>query len=529
MNISNLRISARLSMAFGVQVFLVFVLVGVVLGEMKSLRQASVDLSDHWLPSVEVVNKMNTNVSDFRLATVVHVLNTDDVQMKRIESEMSDVRIEFNRNRDTYVKLISSPEEKALWDQFQADWARYLKLNDQVVGLSREQYLDQKDQAKALLEGESLKLFNRSSATLLKLVALNDEGAHASRESAEAAYNSVLWVFAVVALVVVISGVGLAFGIIRSITAPLNHALGVAQRVADGDLTVSVHSDRGDELGVLLRAMGTMTRNLTGIVGTVRGASDSIANGSDQIATGNADLSQRTEEQASSLEETAATMEQLGSTVRQNAVSARNADTLAQQASDVALRGGEVVHQMVQTMKGIDDASRKIADIITVIDDIAFQTNILALNAAVEAARAGETGRGFAVVAGEVRTLAQRSAQAAKEIKDLISTSVNRVGQGTALADKAGATMQEIVQAVERVTTIMGEIAGASEEQSSGVEAVGNAVSQLDHVTQQNAALVEESAAAAASLKQQAQSLVQAVSVFNLGSGARLGHGSSTS
>ena len=521
MNLSNLRISVRLSAAFGILVALVLVLVWAVLGEMKNLRQASTDLSDNWLPSVEVVNKMNTNTSDFRLATVWHVLNTDDAQMKRIEGEMSDVRVEFNRNRDTYVKLISSPEEKALWDQFQADWSKYLTLNDQVVGLSRQ---NQNDQAKALLEGESLALFDRSSATLLKLVTLNSEGGKASRQNAETAYNGALWTFAAVTLVVVVSGVGLAVWIIRSITVPLDQALGVAQRVADGDLTVNVQSDRGDELGVLLRAMGTMTRNLTGIVATVRGVSDSIATGSDQIATGNADLSQRTEEQASSLEETAATMEQLGSTVKQNALSARNADTLAKQASDVASQGGDVVHQMVQTMKGIDDASRKIADIISVIDGIAFQTNILALNAAVEAARAGEAGRGFAVVAGEVRTLAQRSAQAAKEIKDLISASVDRVGQGTALADKAGTTMHEIVQAVERVTTIMGEIASASEEQSSGVEAVGNAVSQLDQVTQQNAALVEESAAAAASLKQQAQSLVQAVSVFNVGTSPRLGH-----
>jgi methyl-accepting chemotaxis protein-1 (serine sensor receptor) len=521
MNLSNLRISVRLSIAFGTLVSLVLVFAWVVLGEMKDLRQASTDLSENWLPSVEVVNKMNTEVTDLRLETTLHVLNTDDAQMKRIESEMADTLIAFNKHRDDYVKLISSPEEKALWDQFQAEWAKYTALNDQVVGFSRQ---NQNDQAKALLEGESLAVFQRSRATLLKLVELNDKGGQTSRQSADETYSGAMWTFVVTALVVVASGVGLAVWIIRSITLPLAQALGVAQRVADGDLTANVHTDRGDELGVLLRAMGTMTHNLTGIVATVRGASDSIATGSDQIATGNADLSQRTEEQASSLEETAATMEQLGSTVKQNAMSARNADNLAKQASDVASQGGDVVHQMVQTMKGIDDASRKIADIISVIDGIAFQTNILALNAAVEAARAGEAGRGFAVVAGEVRTLAQRSAQAAKEIKDLISASVDRVGQGTALADKAGATMQEIVQAVERVTTIMGEIASASEEQSSGVEAVGNAVSQLDQVTQQNAALVEESAAAAASLKQQAQSLVQAVSVFNVGTSPRLGH-----
>lgn len=356
-------------------------------------------------------------------------------------------------------------------------------------------------------------------------------GGHESSQSASQTYQSALWILGGVTVVAVVLALTLMMWIIRSITVPLQQAVNVAERVAEGDLTVSTHSNRGDEMGTLLRAMEKMTRNLTGIVGTVRGASDSIATGSDQIATGNADLSQRTEEQASSLEETAATMEELGSTVKQNAQNARQADQLAQQASNVASQGGDVVGQVVQTMKGIDDASRKIADIITVIDGIAFQTNILALNAAVEAARAGDAGRGFAVVAGEVRTLAQRSAQAAKEIKDLITTSVERVGQGTALADKAGHTMEDIVQAIQRVTSIMGEIANASTEQSDGVAAVGNAVSQLDQVTQQNAALVEESAAAAASLKQQAQALVQAVSVFRLNEGAtgtsaplRLGH-----
>ncbi len=251
----------------------------------------------------------------------------------------------------------------------------------------------------------------------------------------------------------------------------------------------------------------------------MRNSSDSIATGSAQIASGNADLSQRTEEQASALEETAASMEQLGSTVKANADSAREANQLAISASTVAIQGGEVVGQVVETMKGINDSSKRIADIISVIDGIAFQTNILALNAAVEAARAGEQGRGFAVVASEVRSLAQRSAEAAKEIKVLITASVERVEQGTTLVGQAGTTMVEVVSSIKRVTDIMGEISAASTEQSAGVSQVGEAVSQMDQVTQQNAALVEESAAAAESLKSQAQQLVQAVAVFKINQG----------
>ena len=513
MNFQSMTIATRLKLSFGVMVALLLALVGNAAWQMKDLRTASLDLSDNWLPSVQYVNAMNTNTSDFRLAEFEHVLNTDDKAMGQIEAKIAAALADFTKNRDAYVPLITGPQEQGLWDAFQTDWKRYLDIHHKVIELSRQ---NKNEEAKALLEGESAQLFDRASQSLLKDVEFNTKGSQQSSQNAGHTYQYAVVELVAGAVVAVLLAIGLAMWIIRSITGPLQQALNVAERVAEGNLTINVHSSRGDELGTLLRAMEKMTHNLTGIVATVRGASDSIATGSDQIATGNADLSQRTEEQASSLEETAATMEELGSTVKQNAQNAREADQLAQKASSVASLGGDVVGKVVQTMKGIDEASRKIADIITVIDGIAFQTNILALNAAVEAARAGEAGRGFAVVAGEVRTLAQRSAQAAKEIKDLITTSVERVGQGTALADKAGTTMEEIVQAIQRVISIMSEIASASSEQSDGVAAVGNAVSQLDQVTQQNAALVEESAAAAASLKQQAQALVQAVSVFQL-------------
>jgi len=313
-----------------------------------------------------------------------------------------------------------------------------------------------------------------------------------------------------------VAAVWLSWVFIRSITNPVNEALQVAHAVAEGDLRVKVQVHGDNELGQLIQALSTMRDNLARVVQQVLKGSDSVATASAEIAQGDNDLSGRTETQASALEQTSASMEELGATVQQNAERAHQANQLAQNASAVAAKGGEVVGQVVHTMKDINDSSRRIADIIGVIDGIAFQTNILALNAAVEAARAGEQGRGFAVVASEVRSLAGRSAEAAKEIKELISASVQRVEQGSALVDQAGGTMSEVVTAIRRVTDIVGEISDSSTEQAQGVSQVVEAVAQMDRTTQQNAALVEEIAAAANSLRSQADSLVQTVSVFKL-------------
>jgi methyl-accepting chemotaxis protein len=357
-----------------------------------------------------------------------------------------------------------------------------------------------------------------------KLSQLKESEAKAVAEANTGLYASSRNVMIMLVLAGLAAGVFLGLAVSRQVTRPLAVAVGSAHRMSEGDMTVAMQVEGKDETAQLLQALENMRASLQGIVATVRQDADGVATASSEIAQGNMDLSARTESQASVLEETAASMEQISSAVKQNADSARHANQLASSAANVAVRGGEVVAQVVSTMQGINDASRKIEDITGVIDGIAFQTNILALNAAVEAARAGEQGRGFAVVASEVRNLAQRSAAAAKEIKALISDSVERVDQGARLVDQAGATMTEVVDSVQRVSAIIGEIALASGEQTTGVEQVNQAIIEMDHVTQQNAALVEQAAAAAKAMQDQAASLAQAVSVFKIEAGAAREH-----
>ncbi|SCB73907.1 methyl-accepting chemotaxis protein [Kosakonia oryziphila] len=344
----------------------------------------------------------------------------------------------------------------------------------------------------------------------------NDHLYETAVSDSESSYGSAIWIIITVLIVVLLVIIGVWAGIKQALIGPLNHLIDNIRHIAGGDLVQRIDVHGSNEMGVLADSLRHMQSELVRTVSDVRNGANAIYSGASEISAGNNDLSSRTEQQASSLEETAASMEELTATVKQNADNARQASHLALSASETAQKGGKVVDNVVQTMRDIAASSQKIADIISVIDGIAFQTNILALNAAVEAARAGEQGRGFAVVAGEVRNLAQRSAQAAREIKSLIEDSVGRVELGSTLVESAGETMGEIVNAVTRVTDIMGEIASASDEQSRGIDQVGLAVSEMDRVTQQNASLVEESAAAAAALEEQASHLTQAVSVFRI-------------
>jgi methyl-accepting chemotaxis protein len=415
------------------------------------------------------------------------------------------------------IEELATSSDKAMMEQLVATRKLYVASRD---GVMKAKAAGNADEATRLLEKEYLPAAQIYEGMLQKMLDHQRKEIDASAASIDQVARDSRNLLLALAALVVAFGVAFAWWLTRGITRPINEAVQLAQCVADGDLCN--HSSRrpedyaGDETGKLLQALNHMSAGLVRIVTDVRQGTDTIATASAQIAAGNLDLSSRTEQQASSLEETASSMEQLTSTVKQNADNARQANELAASASDVAVRGGAVVSDVVQTMASIDESSKKIVDIIGVIDGIAFQTNILALNAAVEAARAGEQGRGFAVVASEVRNLAQRSASAAKEIKALIDDSVGKVAAGTRLVGQAGSTMDEVVSSIRRVTEIMAEISNASSEQTHGIGQINDAITQMDQVTQQNAALVEQAAAAADAMQDQAAQLAQAVSIFKL-------------
>jgi methyl-accepting chemotaxis protein len=516
MNLSNLKLGARLGAAFGLLIVLCLAVGGFGLLQTSRVNQGANELGENWLPSVKLLGDVRSAADRARRVTLTHVLETTP-QGKATQQALRDkiVAEQLKPALSNYEKVVSSPDERKLADEFRRALEVSMGLDNKLIELSNagEASLEQ---ARKLAAGESTEAYAAFAKPLGLAITLNEKGGEEETVRAAATYRNALTLSLLMMTVAVVLGVVLAWAITRSILQPLRHAVKLANTVAQGDLSTRIEVQGRDELAELLHALVAMNDSLSRVVGQVRLSSDSIATGSTQIATGNADLSQRTEEQASNLQQTAASMEQMNATVRNNADTARQATQLASSASSAAQKGGEVVGAVVSTMEEISASSRKIADIIGTIDGIAFQTNILALNAAVEAARAGEQGRGFAVVASEVRSLAQRSAEAAREIKSLIGGSVERIETGSRLVGEAGSSMDDIVNQVRRVADLITEISAASGEQTTGISQVSDAVSQLDQVTQQNAALVEESAAAADSLKQQAQRLAEVVSGFKL-------------
>ena len=517
-SIGNMKVGARLGAGFGIILLLLAAIVALSCLRLNDLNAAIDNITKDRIVKIQMASDIMENTLIMARAAR-NIFITDDKAIEK--AQMVIITKARAANDDILAKLkpmINSVKGKADFEKMVEAREKYGKALDQFLAYadtSSPQHSTEK--GSAYLFGEFSTVANAYVEAVREFSnGQRDNANKAGETAAELASSAKILLLSLAALAIAL-GCAIAWFSTRSITQPLNKAVGVAQKVAAGDLTSVIDVKSTDETGQLMLALKDMNESLKKIVSEVRSGTEAIGSGTKEIASGNADLSQRTEEQASSLEETASSMEELTSTVKQNAENAKQANQLAMGASTVAVKGGQVVSEVVSTMSSINESSRKIVDIIGVIDGIAVQTNILALNAAVEAARAGEQGRGFAVVASEVRNLAQRSAAAAKEIKALIGDSVDKVGAGTKLVDEAGKTMEEIVNSVKRVTDIMSEITAASQEQSAGIEQVNQAITQMDEVTQQNAALVEEAAAAAESLEEQAQNLQAAVAIFNIG------------
>ncbi len=517
----NLTIGKRLALGFGANIVLSVGIVACAVFTMQSLNSSVDELATNRMVKVAQFNELKDNLQSIGRFTRNIIINNEPAFASAEKKKIAELRAKNAELLAQLDRTVRLPKGRELYKTINEGRGPYNEALDHVIELAVQ---GDKEAAGAYLIDKVRPLqsvvFKAVDSSIEMQGHIANDLARTSKETAS--FGALL--LSGLAGLMAVMGASFGWFVTRSISLPMALAMQAADAIRRGDLSQPIPPGHGDEVGQLLRTMQSMQASLTRVVSSVRVNSESVASASAQIAQGNHDLSQRTEEQASALQQTAATMEQLNTTVRNNADNAKQADQLARSASDVAAQGGEVVGKVVDTMRGISESSRKIGDIIGVIDGIAFQTNILALNAAVEAARAGEQGRGFAVVAGEVRTLAQRSAEAAKEIKSLIGRSVEQVEQGTVLVDQAGRTMGEIVGSIQRVSDIVAEITHASSEQSSGISQVGNAVTQMDQVTQQNAALVEESAAAAESLKGQAHQLVQAVAVFKLSSEGQ-GHG----
>ena len=516
MSFANLKVGARMGLGFGSVCVLLLIIIGIGLSKLSALDDGTSNITKNTWPKISMVSEVIAQTDGIAIS-LRNMMLSDDATDRQKQIDISQSRkINTKENIAKLRNMLTMPKERELFQKIVDDQEKYVAGQTKLLELINSA---QSGEAKTYLNNALRPVLASYKEALDSMIRYQVESIETAGKTAGDTYASarsmMLALGAAALLLAAAIGLLITRALLRQLGGEPAYARGIAEKIAAGDLTITV-ATRANDHSSLLFAMKSMRDSLAQVVGQVRSGTDTIATASSEIAAGNLDLSSRTEQQASSLEETASSMEELTSTVKQNADNARQANQLAASASDVAIKGGAVVSQVVDTMSSINDSSKKIVDIIGVIDGIAFQTNILALNAAVEAARAGEQGRGFAVVASEVRSLAQRSAAAAKEIKTLIGDSVEKVDAGTKLVGQAGSTMQEIVESVRRVTDVMSEITAASQEQTSGIEQINQAIAQMDEVTQQNAALVEEAAAAAASLQDQAGNLAQVVSVFKL-------------
>ncbi|OAK66700.1 hypothetical protein A3K87_05685 [Variovorax paradoxus] len=509
----NWNTSRRLGAGFAVVLALVVLIAGLGVLRLQAVGEATKELARQSLVKERLASAWHLGTTSNGVRTISLLKSTDATVQDYLKKGITVTSAGISETQKKLEDMLVSPVELALSADIKKKRGDYVELRNKLLKLKAD---GQPEEAAKLTDTQLLPVLETYDASIRAMAALQQQQIDSTASDIEARYQSGRVYLVVLAALALALGSVIAWLLTRGIVQPIGEALLIAETVASGDLSQEFETDRGGDFGRLLRGMGDMEDTLTDLVTRIKASTDAIAVASRQIAAGNEDLSSRTEQQASSLEQTAASMEELTSTVKQNADNARQANQLAVSASEVAVKGGSVVSQVVDTMGSINASSKKIVDIIGVIDGIAFQTNILALNAAVEAARAGEQGKGFAVVASEVRNLAQRSASAAKEIKTLIGDSVEKVEEGSKQVSEAGRTMEEIVGSVRRVTDIMGEITAASQEQTSGIEQINQAITQMDQVTQQNAALVEEASAAAQSLQEQADNLVRAVSTFKI-------------
>ncbi|MEG0226974.1 MAG: methyl-accepting chemotaxis protein [Comamonas sp.] len=517
----NLSVKAKLVGTFGL---LIALIIGITVYAIQMMKDDSAAFGNYIQgiqARADAANKVRLAVDERAIAArnLTLVTSPQDVAQEKaaVERAAGDVRKYLAELQELAGKPGVNAEVRAMVDNIARIESQYEPVAMAILGMVLD---NQREAAVTKMNAECRPLLAALMRATAEYSTFTAGRSLEMIKEAEAATQQRQLVLIVGGVLVTALACWAALLIVRAIVRPLNQAVELIGEIAQGDISREIRVETKDEFGRLLLALSGMQQSLVSLVSSVRQGAEGVSTASAEIAQGNMDLSARTESQASALEQTASSMEELGTTVRQNADNASQANQLAQSASGVAQQGGQVVEQVVETMRGISDSSKRIAEIISVIDGIAFQTNILALNAAVEAARAGEQGRGFAVVASEVRSLAGRSAEAAKEIKQLIEESVQRVSAGSQLADRAGSTMHNVVSSIRRVTDIVGEISAASSEQSAGVGQVGEAVTNIDHATQQNAALVEQMSAAASSLKSQAQELVRAVSIFKLSASA---------